>query len=213
MSGTLLIARHHESEWNKKGIWTGTRDVHLTPYGFEKSKEMGLCIKDVRIDAAFASTQIRSLETLTSMLEVHTPSLPIPTEKNNALNERDYGDYTGKNKWDMKQLVGEKIFEEMRRGWDYPIPNGETLKTVYERVVPFYLSTIVPLLSAEKNVLIVAHGNSIRALMMYIEQVPHTDVGATHEEMLFGAIVLYDVDTNGHMRHKEVRQIESAVDA
>ena len=171
MTGKLLIARHHESEWNKKGLWTGSRNVHLTPYGVLKSEEMGLRISDIRIDRAFTSKQARAIETLAAMLKaLKLDHLPI--EHVHALNERDYGDYTGKNKWDMEQLVGADAFEAMRRGWDYPIPNGETLKTVYERVVPFYIGTVVPLLAAGENVLIVSHGNALRALMIYLESIP-----------------------------------------
>lgn len=210
MIGKLLIARHHESEWNKKGLWTGSRNVHLTPYGAAKSEEMGLRIADIRIDHAFTSKQSRAVETLTHMLKALKLD-HIPIEHSHALNERDYGDYTGKNKWDMEQLVGAEAFEAMRRGWDYPIPGGETLKMVYERVIPFYRETVVPLLVAGKNVLIVSHGNALRALMIYLESIPEEKV--VDLNMLFGAVVLYDVDVEGRMLRKEVRQIESTVDA
>jgi len=112
-----------------------------------------------------------------------------------ALNERDYGDYTGKNKWDMKELIGEEAFDALRRGWDVPVPGGETLKMVYSRVVPFYQQAIVPLLRDGKNVLIVAHGNSLRALVKYVDSISDEDV--THLEMLFGQIVVYDVTPEG----------------
>jgi 2,3-bisphosphoglycerate-dependent phosphoglycerate mutase len=208
--GTLIIARHHESEWNKKGLWTGTRDVHLTEYGFLKSGEMGALLKGVRIDNAFASTQVRSHETLSSML--HSLELQnVPIECVPMLNERDYGDYTGKNKWDMKQILGDEAFEHMRRDWDYPIPHGETLRMVYERVVPFYFSTVVPLLQAGRNVLIVSHGNALRALMIYVESISKEE--ARNLEMLFGAVVLYQVDNEGKSVHKEVRTVESNVNA
>ena len=210
MSGKLLIARHHESEWNKKGLWTGSRNVHLTPYGAAKSEEMGLRVSDIRINRAFTSKQARAVETLIHMLRALKLD-GIPTEHSNALNERDYGDYTGKNKWDMEQLVGTEAFEAMRRGWDYPIPGGETLKMVYERVVPFYRDTIVPFLAAGENVLIVSHGNALRALMIYIESIPEEKVADLN--MLFGAVVLYDVDAEGRMLAKEVREIESTVNA
>ena len=210
MTGKLLIARHHESEWNKKGLWTGSRNVHLTPYGVLKSEEMGLRISDIRIDRAFTSKQARAIETLAAMLKaLKLDHLPI--EHVHALNERDYGDYTGKNKWDMEQLVGADAFEAMRRGWDYPIPNGETLKTVYERVVPFYIGTVIPLLAAGENVLIVSHGNALRALMIYLESIPEEKVADLN--MLFGAVVIYSIDATGRMLEKEVRQIESAVNA
>ena len=208
--GKLLIARHHESQWNHEGLWTGTRDVHLTEYGFKKSEEMGLLLRDVSIDYAFASMQVRSIETLSSMLTV-LELFHVPVEHTAALNERDYGEYTGKNKWEMEQLIGKDAFEHIRRDWDCPVPGGETLKMVYERVLPFFQQSVLPLLAAGKNVLIVSHGNALRALMLFIEQIPKED--APKLEMLFGGVVLYDVDSVGHMLHKEVRQVESHVHA
>ena len=210
LQGTLIIARHHESEWNKKGLWTGSRDVHLTEYGLQKSKEMGALIKDLPPDYAFASGQVRTAETLDQMFKALGIEF-IDGESSPALNERDYGDYTGKNKWDMKELVGEEAFESMRRDWNYPIPHGETLKMVYERVVPFYVSTVVPLLRAGHRVLLVSHGNALRALMMYIESVPPER--AREVEMLFGSVVLYRVDGDGKVQHKEVRTAGGEVDA
>lgn len=210
LPGELFIARHHESEWNKRGMWTGTRDVHLTQYGFEKSEEMGALLKDKRIDAAFASMQVRSIESLSCMLNV-LGLYRIPTEHLHALDERDYGDYTGKNKWEMEQILGEEKFEHMRRDWDYPIPNGETLKVVYERVIPFYIEKVLPRLAKGENVLIVSHGNALRALMKYLESISDEDVRDL--EMLFGAVVLYRVDEAGRMVGKEVRKVESNVNA
>ena len=210
MSGKLIIARHHESEWNKLGKWTGITNVGLTGYGFEMSKKMGALIKDISVDEAFASMQIRSLETLLCM-EDGSACIDVPIARSAALNERDYGDYTGKNKWEVEKEIGEKAFEDVRRGWDVPVPHGETLKMVYARVVPFYLGTIVPLVAAGKNVLVVAHGNSLRAAVKYIERIP--DEGVSSLEIPFGAIIIYDIDAEGHMVHKEARQCESKVDA
>lgn len=207
---TLIIARHHESEWNKLGQWTGIRDRHLTPYGFEKSTEMGLLIKDIHIDAAFASMQVRSIETLSSMLEA-LDLVRVPTIHASALNERDYGDYTGKNKWDMQELIGKEAWDHIRRDWDAPVPNGETLQMVYARVVPFFLENILPLLAEEKNVLMVSHGNAIRALMKYIEDIP--DEKVSELEMLFGGILLYELDKEGKVLTKQVRQVQSSVHA
>ena len=204
MMGKLLIARHHESEWNGEGLWTGTRDVHLTPYGFKKSEEMGALIKDVRLDRAYASKQVRAIETLSCMLNV-LGLYHLPVEYASALNERDYGDYTGKNKLEMEKLLGEENFEHVRRDWDFPVPGGETLKQVYARVVPFYCSTVVPFLAKGENVLLVSHGNALRALMLHLESIPKSE--EKHLEMLFGAVVIYDVTESGCMLHKEVRQV------
>jgi 2,3-bisphosphoglycerate-dependent phosphoglycerate mutase len=206
----LIVVRHHESEWNKKGLWTGSRDVHLTQYGFQKSEEMGMLIKDIPIDYAFASMQVRTIETLSCILN-SLELYHVPTQHSSALNERDYGDYTGKNKWEMEKLIGEEAWNKMRRDWDYPVPHGETLKMVYERVVPFYKDVILPLLNTDKNVLMVSHGNAIRALMKYIEKIPDADMGKI--EMLFGGIVIYDIDEFGCMTKKEVRHVASEVHA
>jgi 2,3-bisphosphoglycerate-dependent phosphoglycerate mutase len=209
-SGKLIIARHHESEWNKLGLWTGIRDRHLTPYGFQKSEKMGLLIKDIRIDRAFASMQVRSIETLSSMLDT-IGDYKVPTTHAAALNERDYGEYTGKNKWDVEKLIGEEKWDDIRRGWNCPVPCGETLKMVYERAVPFFLKHILPLVRSGKNVLVVAHGNSLRALMKYIENISDEEIEGI--EMPFGAVVIYDLNSDGHVIDKEVRSVESKVNA
>lgn len=208
--GKLIIARHHESDWNKLGLWTGKRDRHLTEYGFKKSEEMGLLIKDLKIDRAFASMQVRSIETLASMLDAMGQH-GVPTAHSAALNERDYGDYTGKSKWDMVEILGEEQWNRVRREWDCPVPNGETLKMVYERAVPFLESDILPPVMAGENVLVVSHGNAIRALMKRLEGIP--DEGMKDVEMLFGGILVYDIGPDGEVQGKEMRQVASSVNA
>ncbi len=210
MSGKLILARHHESEWNKLGKWTGLRDRHLDPYGFKKSEDMGLLINDIRIDRAFASMLVRSIETLSCILNVCN-RFNVPTEHSAALNERDYGDYTGKNKWEMEKILGAEEFRKLRRGWDYPIPKGESLKMVYERTVPYFTKTVLPLVKEGKNVLVVAHGNSLRTIIKYLEGIPDEHIADV--EMPFGAILIYDIDSSGKVLKKEVRQTESQVPA
>jgi 2,3-bisphosphoglycerate-dependent phosphoglycerate mutase len=219
--GKLIITRHHESEWNKLGLWTGKRDVNVSPYGLEMAKKMGdsfnaYCTDAAsqisHIDTVFLSAQKRTLQTYESMSKgITSVSLPATPERSAALNERDYGDYTGKNKWEVKKEVGDKAFELIRRGWDTPVPNGETLKMVYDRAVPYFLQTIVPLLKSGKNVLIVSSGNAIRALMKYIEHIPDDKIGSI--EMSFGCILIYDVDADGHLIDKKILQVESKVNA
>jgi len=206
--GQLIIIRHAESEWNALGKWTGTHDSHLTPYGFEASVDMGKCIIGITFDYAFASMQVRSIETLSSILSVclsDEQEKNFPIEHVSAFNERDYGDYTGKNKWDIEKEIGEENFNNIRRGWDYPIPNGESLKMVYERAVPSFIEKIVPPINNEKNVLLVSHGNTIRALMKYIEKISDNDISSS--EMLFNSIAIYTLDKEGHMIHKEMRPV------
>lgn len=208
MTSKLLLARHHESEWNKLGKWTGLRDRHLDQYGFNKSEDMGFLIQDIEIDYAFASMLVRSIETLSCMLNV-CKRYKVPTEHAAALNERDYGDYTGKNKWEMEKILGEEEFKKLRRGWEYPIPNGESLKMVYDRAVPYFLEKILPRVMENKNILVVAHGNSLRTLVKYIENISDEDIADI--EIPFGSILIYDIDETGHMIHKEIRQTESQV--
>ena len=205
-----MLARHHESEWNKLGKWTGLRDRHLTEYGFAKSEDMGLLIKDLPIDCAFASMQVRSIETLSCILNV-CERHEIPTEHSANLNERDYGDYTGNNKWEMEKQLGEEKFTALRRSWDFVPPNGESLKMVYDRTMWFFNDRILPKLKEGYNVLVVAHGNSLRSIIKYIERI--SDEGIAEVEMPFGAIIIYDLDENGHMLKKEVRQTKSEVPA
>lgn len=202
--GVLLIARHGESEWNAKGVWTGSTDVHLTEKGFRDSAKQGELIKDFKIDKAFCSQQIRSLETLEAMLD-SCGQFDVSYERTSALNERDYGVYTGKNKWQVKEEIGEEEFNKLRRSWDYPVPDGETLKDVYQRSVPFYKNNILPLLRDGLCIILVAHGNSIRSLVKYIEKI--SDEKASDIEMIFGEVLVYTVDDEGYMESKDDRKI------
>lgn len=204
--GTLIVIRHGESTWNALGKWTGTTNVHLSEKGYKEALEFGRALADVPINYAYYSEQVRSLETLQNILTASN-KLDTPIEESSALNERDYGDYTGLNKWDMKKEVGTKKFNNIRRNWDYPVPNGETLKMVYERTVPFYLAEVLPKLLDGQNVLLVAHGNSIRALMKYIESISDRKIAKT--EMIFGEAIFYTVDTQGKMLNKQKRTIDT----
>ncbi len=205
-TGKLLLVRHTESEWNEKGIWTGTRDAKLSLKGFEDARLLGEAIRSITIHRAYASLQIRTLETLSSILgTIQQPVVPITRDA--ALNERDYGDYTGKNKHEMKNILGEELFERTRRGWDVAIPNGETLRNVYERIVPYYINEILPRLKLGENVLVVSHGNALRALIKYIENISDEDI--QNVEMMFGGVVIYDIDDTGKSSHKEVKETPS----
>lgn len=207
-AGTLLITRHTESEWNAIGKWTGITDVHLSENGFKEAAMLGEALKGlaIKVDVAYCSEQVRTRETLDGMLDAAQQS-GVDIVVSGALNERDYGVYTGKNKWEMKELIGEDAFNELRRGWDVPVQGGETLKMVYERAVPFYTNTIVPLLQNGKNVLIMAHGNSIRALMKYIESISDQDI--VDLEMPFGQIFVYKVSPEGLKLSKSAVTIDA----
>lgn len=203
-SGVLYVVRHTRSEWNELGKWTGSRDMHLSEHGFRDAAEIGLYFKDKKIDEAFCSQQIRTLETMEAIFDT-SGQLDVPFERSALINERDYGDYTGMIKWDVQTKIGEQEFEHVRRDWDYPVPNGETLKTVYERALPYFLETILPKICGGKNVLLVAHGNSIRSLMKYIENISDQDM--TNVEMPFGSVLTYQLDDEGRMTSKHLEQI------
>lgn len=198
----LVLVRHGQSEYNKTGQWTGLTDIPLTQEGLQEAHEAGIVLKEKNIvfQTAFTSLLIRAQQTTKEILKVLNVQIPIV--KDAALNEKDYGIYTGKNKWEIEKEVGEQEFLKIRRSWDYVIPEGESLKMVYERVVPYYESHILPKLKQGENVLVVAHGNSLRALIKYLDHISDQDIPKF--ELKTGEIHLYTLDTNGSVMTKEV---------
>lgn len=205
-SGLLILVRHTESEWNVLGKWTGRTDVHLTKKGQEDARLVGKLLRGIDLHHAYASEQVRTLETLTHILET-AQKADTPKVRNAALNERDYGEYTGLNKWEVLDQLGQDVFTKIRRSWDHPIPGGETLEMVHGRTVPFYMEHIMPKLRAGKNVLVVSHGNTLRSLIKYLEDI--SDEGISEVEMPFGHALLYHINEEGKHEHKEVRMIAS----
>lgn len=197
----LVLVRHGKSEWNEKGLWTGWRDIPLAQKGVEEAQSTGEQLKDIHFDYAYTSALMRAQQTLAEMLRVLTQTPPITN--NQALNERNYGDYTEKNKWDIQKEVGEEEFQKIRRSWDYPPPNGESLKMVYDRVIPYFESEILPHLKDDKNVIIAAHGNSLRALVKYLENLSEDEIASL--EIGTGEAYVYTLDENGKVTNKEIR--------
>lgn len=202
MEGTLILVRHGESEWNAKGLWTGLTDIGLTQKGKEEAQKAARAISDIPLNAAFSSPLSRARDTLRIMLET-LGQTHVTVEESRALSERDYGVYTGKNKWEVQKSLGEAEFLKLRRSWDYPIENGESLKDVYARVVPYYERHIAPLVTQGKNVLISAHGNSLRALIKYLDHIPDKDISSL--ELATGEIIVYTIDRTGHVVSRERR--------
>lgn len=196
----LILVRHGESEWNERGLWTGLTDVGLTEKGKQQAKSAGEKLKGFTIDFAFTSVLIRSRQTLDEIKGVL--GIDIPTFEDKALDERDYGIYTGKNKWEIKKQVGDKQFLKIRRGFDVSIENGESLKDVYNRVAPYYQTQILPKLKEGKNVLIVAHGNSLRALTKYLENISDEDISKL--EIAVGEVDVFEIDNNGKVLSKKI---------
>lgn len=205
--GKLVITRHGESEWNVLGKWTGWTDVGLTEKGAHDAEEIGKIITDFDYDEIYTSVLKRTEETLQGIIRgIGRPGLnDLPKTADAALNERDYGIYTGKDKWEVKEEVGEDEFTVIRRGWDNVIPEGENLKQVYERVVPYFKSDILPKLQQGETVLVVAHGNSIRALIKYLDGISDDDIADV--EMTFGKVLIYTFEPgNDRPILKEERQ-------
>ena len=199
----LALVRHGQSEWNVKNWWTGLTDIGLTEIGIQEAKSAGEHVKDIRFDIAFTSVLLRAKETWKYM-QTEILTKEILTIENAALNERDYGDLTGKDKWKIREEYGEEQFLKWRRGWDTPPPNGESLKDVYSRLIPYFESTIIPQLKEEKNVIIVAHGNSLRALVKYLENISDEIIPSL--EIATGEIYLYQIDKDGKVVSKEIRK-------
>lgn len=186
-----MITRHGESEWNLLGKWTGWTDVGLTEKGAKDAEVIGGLLKDYRFDEVYVSMLKRTEETLQGIIRgMNRPEVnSLPKTAAVELNERDYGKYTGMNKWEVQQSVDEATFTGLRRGWDFPVEGGENLKQVYERVVPYFEREMLPKLQGGENILMVAHGNSIRALIKYLDDVSDTDIADV--EMKFGQILVY----------------------
>jgi 2,3-bisphosphoglycerate-dependent phosphoglycerate mutase len=196
----LILVRHGESEWNKKELWTGWTDIGLSEEGKEQAKQVGEKLKGIRIDFAYTSVLIRTKQTLDEIKS--TLGADMPTFEDKALNEKNYGIYTGKNKWEIKEQVGENMFMKIRRSWDYQIPEGESLKMVYERVVPYYESEILPKIKAGSNVIVVASDNSLRALVKYLENISDSDIASL--ELKVGEADLFEIDSNGKVLSKKL---------
>jgi 2,3-bisphosphoglycerate-dependent phosphoglycerate mutase len=196
----LFLVRHGQSLWNLENRFTGWHDIDITEEGIEEAKKAGIALKKERIDIAFTSALIRAQHTLTIILE-ETGNTQIPVIMDKALNERSYGNLEGLNKAETAQKYGDEQVHTWRRSYDVVPPGGESLKDTYNRVVPYFESKIVPLLKQEKNVLIVAHGNSLRALIMYLEHLSPEEI--LEREIATGFPLTYIFDENFHVSRRE----------
>ncbi len=198
----LALVRHGTSAYNEKGLWAGWDDPELTDKGKADAKEAGEHLKDIKFDEGFISDLSRHKETLDIILQtINQPNIKVTVS--NALKERDYGDFTAKNKWEVKKKLGDAEFLKLRRGWEYPVPNGESLKQVYDREIPYYESAILPELKASKNIIIAGSGNNLRALVKFLEDVADDDISDV--QIAPGEIYLYEINEVGEITHKEIR--------
>ncbi len=199
---TLVLVRHGLSEYNKLGIWAGWEDPDLAPEGVDQAQKTGKELSDIHFDYAYSSDLKRATHTLDEIkLQINQPDIPTTIDK--AIRERNYGDYTHKNKWQVKEEMGEEEFQKLRRSWDYPPPNGESLKMVHDRIVPYYESEILPKLRTGKNVIVSSSGNALRALVKYLENIP--DEKVVDLEIGTGEAFVYVLDETGKIVNKEIR--------
>ncbi|HEY4516948.1 MAG TPA: 2,3-bisphosphoglycerate-dependent phosphoglycerate mutase [Candidatus Paceibacterota bacterium] len=200
--GHLILVRHAKSEWNALGKWTGWQDVSLSEEGRAQAAETAEQLRGLAIDRAYTADLKRCSETLDIILDrLGARGIPIIVEP--AIKERDYGIFTGKNKWQIKEQVGEEKFQRIRRGWDEAIPEGETLKDVHARVVPYVTEHILPDVTDGKRILIVSSGNALRAIVKYLENI--SDEAIADLEIGVGEAYVYELDGHGKILSKHIR--------
>jgi 2,3-bisphosphoglycerate-dependent phosphoglycerate mutase len=177
MDNVMVLVRHGESEWNKLNLFTGWRDPGLTEQGIAEAKRAGQLIKaqGFHFDIAYTSALTRAQVTLKLILE-QIGQESLETVRDQALNERHYGDLCGLNKDDARQKWGDEQVHIWRRSYDIPPPGGESLKDTAERVLPYYEANILPKVLAGKNVIVSAHGNSLRALIMKLDNLSPEEI-------------------------------------
>lgn len=196
MDNVLVLVRHGESEWNRLNLFTGWRNPDLTEKGVAEAERAGRLIKELGItfDIAYTSELGRAQRTLKIILdEIGQPGLE--TIRDLKLNERDYGELSGLNKDEARAKWGEEKVLVWRRSYDIPPPGGESLKDTAARVLPFYKTAIWPAVRAGKNVIVAAHGNSLRALIMYLEELSAKEI--LEREVATGAPIVYRLTQNG----------------
>ncbi|HEY6702408.1 MAG TPA: 2,3-bisphosphoglycerate-dependent phosphoglycerate mutase [Pseudolabrys sp.] len=197
----LVLVRHGQSEWNLKNLFTGWRDVDLTEKGVAEAREAARKLKaqGIKFDVAFTSALKRAQRTLDLMLgELSQTSIPVI--KNQALNERDYGDLVGLNKDDARKKWGEEQVHIWRRSYDVAPPGGESLKDTLARTLPYYITDILPRVLRGEHVLVAAHGNSLRALVMVLDK--HTPESITKLNLETGVPMIYRLNADSTVASK-----------
>jgi 2,3-bisphosphoglycerate-dependent phosphoglycerate mutase len=203
MSGTLVLVRHGQSEWNLKNLFTGWRDPGLTELGHKEAIDAGKRLKAKRLhfDIAYTSVLSRAQATLQHILE-EVGQTGLETIRDQALNERDYGDLSGLNKDDARAKWGEEQVHIWRRSYDVSPPGGESLRDTGARVWPYYLHDIQPHVLRGETVLVAAHGNSLRALIMALDGLTGEEIIA--QELATGVPIIYRLNADSTVASKEV---------
>jgi 2,3-bisphosphoglycerate-dependent phosphoglycerate mutase len=204
MDRLLVLTRHGQSEWNLKNLFTGWKDVDLTEVGIAEAKAAGRKLKaqGITFDVGYTSDLKRAQRTMTLMLEeMGQPNLPVV--KNLALNERDYGDLSGLNKDDARERWGAEKVHVWRRSYDVPPPGGESLRDTAARVLPYYIQEILPRVLSGQRVLVTAHGNSLRALVMVLDRLTPKEIIA--RELGTGVPMIYRLNADATVaEHQEL---------
>jgi 2,3-bisphosphoglycerate-dependent phosphoglycerate mutase len=203
MDRLLVLVRHGQSEWNLKNLFTGWRDVDLTEGGIEEARSAGRKLKErgLSFDLAYTSALIRAQNTLKLMLE-ELGQAGLEEHRDQALNERDYGDLVGMNKDDARKRWGEEQVHTWRRSYDIQPPRGESLRDTAARVLPYYLTRILPDVMRGRRVLVSAHGNSLRALVMVLDRLTPDQV--TKLELATGVPLVYRLNADTTVAAKEI---------
>ena len=196
MAGTLILVRHGQSEWNLKNLFTGWRNPELTAQGIEEAKATGMKLKAAGLTPTvfYTSALRRAQHTLDLILE-QLGLVNVVITRNQALNERDYGDLSGLNKDDARAKWGEEQVHVWRRSYDVPPPGGESLKDTAARTLPYYEAEILPRVKAGETVLVAAHGNSLRSIVMAIEKLTPEQI--LKRELGTGEPVVYRIGADG----------------
>ena len=197
----LILIRHGQSEWNALNQFTGWKDPDLTAKGIEEARNAGKIIKNLKInfDLVFTSALKRAQNTAEIILK--EINQPLSTIKNQALNERNYGDLAGLNKDDARKRWGDEQVHIWRRSYDIPPPGGESLKDTGERVLPFFMKEILPHVCEGKNILVAAHGNSLRSLIKFLDNISDEDI--VKLEIPTGAPIHYVINEDGSVVSKK----------
>jgi 2,3-bisphosphoglycerate-dependent phosphoglycerate mutase len=203
MDRLLVLVRHGQSDWNLKNLFTGWKDIDLSPQGVEEAREAGKRIakRGIQFDIAFTSALIRAQNTCKLLLEELGQS-SLQTLRDQALNERDYGDLSGLNKDDARKRWGEEQVQIWRRSYDVQPPGGESLKDTVARALPYYCQNILPAVLRGERVLVAAHGNSLRALVMVLDRLTPKTIPSM--ELATGMPLIYRLNADSTVATKEV---------
>jgi len=202
MDNVLVLVRHGQSEWNQRNLFTGWRDPDLTEQGVAEAERAGRLLKaqGITFDLGFTSVLLRAKRTLSLILD-ELGQQDLETISDLALNERDYGELSGLNKDEARLKWGDEKVLMWRRSYDIAPPGGESLKDTAARVLPFYKTRIWPAVKSGKNVIVTAHGNSIRALIMYLEELSAQQI--IEREVATGAPMVYRLTMHGHVEDRK----------